>query len=93
MRAWLDNVEETTGHYAQFRAPTKVERFVGDYFEFWLEAAKHDQDMRRQSARSATFEDQTFHGFGVHSEETWDQWIDFVLQLDTPDSDDGKEPV
>ena len=89
MRAWLDTAEEVVGQYPQFRRPTRVERYIGDYFEQWLEEAKVDMDRRHKSTREVPIDEETraFHGFetGDNDEATWEQWIDFVIQLDEPE--------
>lgn len=63
--------------------PTKLERFVGSYFENWLTYAREEQKKQRSNNDDTI----TFEGFGKVADGAWEQWMEYVDEQLLPDAD------
>ncbi len=80
-RMWLDGLDETIARYAEYGAPTTLERFIPQYFNGWAEAMRA-QEKDKMKHRPESEEDITsFKGFGQSEEassEADEQFWDYV---------------
>lgn len=89
-------MEEAFSHHRKWaRKPTRVEQYVGEYFEEWVTEAVAAEEKHR---KTKTDEDGggSFAGFGMAeareneaADDAWAEWLDFVDQLiEESDEDD-----
>jgi hypothetical protein len=66
-------------HYRDFRGPTRLERFQGDYFEVWIEVTREKEKARLQHAHED--EPLVFEGFGAADDAAMAQWLEWVEDI------------
>lgn len=76
------------GHFDKVHPPTKLERFVGTYFEQWLEYAREEQKRQRDTEDSLAV---LGTGFGKLAEGAWEQWIGYLEDQILPVDDNERQ--
>ena len=76
-------------HYAAHPTPTKLERFIGDYFTHWLQDARQTERQRMKQSQEDIDTFQPLGRDGVASEEAFLQWCDFLDQMNEDDERDS----
>lgn len=67
---------EALGHFENVHPPTRLERFVPEYFDQWVDYARDEQRRQNSSKNEETIT--TFEGFGKTDDAAWTQWTEYV---------------
>lgn len=66
------------GHFPEQPRPNELERFVGRYLDDWIERTKKAEQERLKSKGEGPA---TFAGLGARARDAWEQWMEYVLDL------------